>query len=310
MSEPYLVGAKGERVEAKLEVHDCEVDRNPAAPWDRLTVDPGARECELVVSWNDEGLSYPAVLDPPWSATGNSDRGAHESHGDAARQRASAGDGVAGAGAQCARARRFAILRRRPLRRRRRCRPGAWITRRDAAQQRPCVRRGRWHRHYGDRVVPESAIRTAGTWSAAAGMPSQRWRHSAIVSGFNVLVVGGTNGSVTHPNSRICNTAATPGRRRHLVAGQERLTLTRSNTAQGSIVAVGPMPRARKRSTRSTQVWAALPSQPAAARRSHVAISTHRGLLIAGGVGATGSRHRQCGGLQPDDRRPGNGPAA
>ncbi len=36
-------------------------------------------------------------------------------------------------------------------------------------------------------------------------------------------------------------------------------------------------------------MWTALPSQPAAARRSHVAVSTHRGLLIAGGVDATGA---------------------
>jgi len=71
VAPPYLVGADGNRVDAKLALAGCAADRNPAPPWDRPVVRPGAARCDLVVSWQhaDAELAYPAILDPSWSNT-------------------------------------------------------------------------------------------------------------------------------------------------------------------------------------------------------------------------------------------------
>lgn len=70
VAPPWLAGADGERIDASLAVSDCAVDTNPAAPWDRPVTDPGARACTVSVSWERDAVTYPAVLDPVWSTTG------------------------------------------------------------------------------------------------------------------------------------------------------------------------------------------------------------------------------------------------
>jgi hypothetical protein len=67
---PYLISADGSRVEAQLAVRGCNVDDSPVEPWDRPTTDPGARSCDVHVSWDGAAVEYPAVLDPSWSTTG------------------------------------------------------------------------------------------------------------------------------------------------------------------------------------------------------------------------------------------------
>src|SRR5262245_10816975 len=71
VSPPYLVGADGTRTDAALSVAGCDVDEDPAAPWDRRVVPPGAKSCLVRGSWNDEGVAYPALLDPSWTTTGS-----------------------------------------------------------------------------------------------------------------------------------------------------------------------------------------------------------------------------------------------
>lgn len=71
VAPPYLVGADGERTDAELAVEGCAVDRSPAAPWGRPVTDPGSDTCTVRVSWNDEAIAYPAVLDPRWTTTGS-----------------------------------------------------------------------------------------------------------------------------------------------------------------------------------------------------------------------------------------------
>jgi hypothetical protein len=71
VSPPYLVGADGAQTDATLAVEGCAVDTNAAAPWGRSVKDPGARTCTVRVSWNDQAVSYPAVLDPRWTTTGS-----------------------------------------------------------------------------------------------------------------------------------------------------------------------------------------------------------------------------------------------
>ncbi len=69
VSPPYVVGADGARTDATLAVEGCAVDESPAAPWGKSPTAPGSKTCTLRVSWNDETVAYPAVLDPRWTTT-------------------------------------------------------------------------------------------------------------------------------------------------------------------------------------------------------------------------------------------------
>jgi YD repeat-containing protein len=69
MAPPYIVGSDGTRTDARLAVEDCAVDTSPAAPWGREVTAPGASSCTVRVSWQDESVVYPALLDPRWTTT-------------------------------------------------------------------------------------------------------------------------------------------------------------------------------------------------------------------------------------------------
>src|SRR5256885_13001208 len=43
----------------------------PAPPWGRRVTAPGADTCSLRVSWSNEDVVYPALLDPAWTTTGS-----------------------------------------------------------------------------------------------------------------------------------------------------------------------------------------------------------------------------------------------
>ena len=45
-------------------------DTNPAAPWGRRTIAPGASRCVVRVDWESD-VVYPAIVDPGWSTTGS-----------------------------------------------------------------------------------------------------------------------------------------------------------------------------------------------------------------------------------------------
>jgi len=70
VSPPYLVGADGGVARAGISVAGCEVDRDPAEPWGRAVVLPGATSCRLSVHVDGSGVSYPALLDPAWNSAG------------------------------------------------------------------------------------------------------------------------------------------------------------------------------------------------------------------------------------------------
>jgi hypothetical protein len=69
MAPPYIVGADGIQTDAMVAVDGCAVDTNPAGPWGRAVTTPGSDTCRVRVSWPDEGVRYPAVLDPRWTTT-------------------------------------------------------------------------------------------------------------------------------------------------------------------------------------------------------------------------------------------------
>lgn len=70
VAPPYVIGADGQRHDATLSVKGCAFDTNPAAPWGRKPIAPGASECEVEVAWGERGVSYPAIVDPTWTTTG------------------------------------------------------------------------------------------------------------------------------------------------------------------------------------------------------------------------------------------------
>lgn len=68
---PYLVDSVGHAASASLSVSGCAYDANPAAPWGRKPVVPGAATCRVRVQWDNSTVNYPALLDPSWTSTGS-----------------------------------------------------------------------------------------------------------------------------------------------------------------------------------------------------------------------------------------------
>jgi hypothetical protein len=69
VSPPYVEDSTGRRHAARLSVTGCAYDTNPAGPWGRAVTRPGAKRCAVGVTWKD--VSYPAMVDPEWGATGS-----------------------------------------------------------------------------------------------------------------------------------------------------------------------------------------------------------------------------------------------
>ncbi|MHB8873629.1 MAG: hypothetical protein ACYC8T_08075 [Myxococcaceae bacterium] len=71
MSPPVLRGARGRTLQAAVSVEGCALDESSVAPWGRPVVAPGARRCQVRISWEAGDDFYPAVLDPVWTTTGD-----------------------------------------------------------------------------------------------------------------------------------------------------------------------------------------------------------------------------------------------
>jgi hypothetical protein len=72
IAPPYIVGADGERSDAVLAVEGCHFDTSGAPPWGRKVTPPGATSCTVRVSWSNDDVEYPALLDPRWTTTSTS----------------------------------------------------------------------------------------------------------------------------------------------------------------------------------------------------------------------------------------------
>ncbi|HVR19242.1 MAG TPA: kelch repeat-containing protein, partial [Polyangiaceae bacterium] len=77
---PFLIGEDGRLTGATFSVDGCAVDKSPAAPWDRPLTAPGAERCVVRVSWSNDAVKYPALLDPSWSSTANTMTSARQEH--------------------------------------------------------------------------------------------------------------------------------------------------------------------------------------------------------------------------------------
>jgi hypothetical protein len=68
-SAPVAIDARGAVRIGGLDVEGCAIDRDGRLPFDRPVTSPGAARCTVVVRWSDEGLEYPVLVDPAWTAT-------------------------------------------------------------------------------------------------------------------------------------------------------------------------------------------------------------------------------------------------
>jgi hypothetical protein len=71
MAPPVGLDARGNEVRPEVEVSGCAFDSDPAAPWGRAVISPGASSCEVTLRWGLEAEAYPLLLDPGWSTTGS-----------------------------------------------------------------------------------------------------------------------------------------------------------------------------------------------------------------------------------------------
>jgi hypothetical protein len=69
VGSPYLLDGKGAPAEGVLAVEGCVFDTSPRGPWGRAVTPPGASRCLVRVAW--KAVTYPAMLDPNWAATGS-----------------------------------------------------------------------------------------------------------------------------------------------------------------------------------------------------------------------------------------------
>lgn len=68
MAPPWLLDARGRRVEVDVSIEGCRHDDDVRAPFDRAPVAIEG-DCTLVLSWEGRDVDYPIVVDPLWSAT-------------------------------------------------------------------------------------------------------------------------------------------------------------------------------------------------------------------------------------------------
>jgi Kelch motif len=71
MTAPAIVDTNGVTVRGRLQVEGCTVDTDPSPPWGRSPEPPGATECLVRVQWDEDRLTYPLLVDPSWTSTGN-----------------------------------------------------------------------------------------------------------------------------------------------------------------------------------------------------------------------------------------------
>ena len=64
VASPVVVDAGGRSLRAALAIDGCAVDTSPRGPWGRPVTPPGAASCVMSVTWPEDGVRYPALVDP------------------------------------------------------------------------------------------------------------------------------------------------------------------------------------------------------------------------------------------------------
>ncbi|MES1189431.1 MAG: kelch repeat-containing protein [Myxococcales bacterium] len=68
-SRPWVLDAKGQRRLADLRVSRCVAGTLRADAAEPITAKPNGGDCRVDVTWDDSGLFYPLMLNPPWEST-------------------------------------------------------------------------------------------------------------------------------------------------------------------------------------------------------------------------------------------------
>jgi hypothetical protein len=286
LAPPAWVSESGERTPLALEVQGCAVDLDPAPPWGRPPLAAGASECELRLSWDELGVTFPAVLEQSWSGT---------TELAVARQRfalaplpggAPAGSlllvagGLSAAGEPLGSAELF-----HPA-------TGTWAetsplsaARSDfslspLAPGRALAAGGR----AGDVSLASAELYdvASGRWFAAPSLPAPRAGHAALaLDGGGVLLAGGDEGIDA---VRFSGTWTSAG---ELLAPEPGATL--SALSGGRALLIGPGDPAAQIYDPATNAWSEAPA-PAIVRSGHTATRLANGrVLIAGGSTLTPS---------------------
>jgi RHS repeat-associated protein len=301
VSPPTLMGANGNVVEASLSLDNCAYDADPAPPWGRAVVAPGAESCTVRVIWSEEGLVYPALLDPKWSTTGSMSK----KRTDHTATLLSNGKVLVVGGNDETVVFSSAELYDRTT--------GTWSatgsmtgarmlhtatllpTSSNATTSGKVLVAGGYN---GSSTLNTAQLYspTAGTWTAAANLNASRKEHTAtLLANGKVLVAGGANGSTILNTAAVYNPATGTGswaavanmataRRYHTAT----LLTTSNTTLSNKVLVVGG--RSSSASVTSVQAfdstnstWSTLTSL-SSAREQHTATVVANGkVLVAGG---------------------------
>ncbi|MDI1447058.1 kelch repeat-containing protein [Polyangium sp. 6x1] len=71
MAPPWAMDADGKTVWMNVTVEGCKISGDPRLPMGRPVVDPGARQCEVKLSWEGASVRAPLLVDPAWTLTEN-----------------------------------------------------------------------------------------------------------------------------------------------------------------------------------------------------------------------------------------------
>jgi Kelch motif protein/galactose oxidase-like protein len=287
IAPPYVVGGRGEVVEATLSLTGCKADHDPSAPWDRPPVAPGSDHCRVDVRWDADSVSYPAIVDPSWSSTGNMTTGRANFIGvTTTTSRVLVAGGYSPT---------FTILRSAELYN---PTPRTWAATGQMAT--PRVYHAAALRGNGQVLVSggqtgsgstssaETYNPTTGTWTTRQAMSKAREGHQMTsLNGGDVLVSGGTADS-SLVAQRFSTTSAT-----WVSAGNMLSTIIQHSAtllADGRVLVVGDTPPAGQLFQPSNNTWTATStgSQPEQ-RSAHAAVRLANGdVVVAGGYGSGG----------------------
>jgi hypothetical protein len=281
ISPPFVVGARGEVVEATLSLVDCAADYDPSGPWERLPVAPGSERCRVEVRWDVDAVSYPAIVDPSWSTTGSMSTARLNFIGAAmSNNRVLVSGGYSATLVPLSSAELYNPNTRTWA---------ATASMGTARANHAAALRGNGQVLVTGGVSSSGALASAetyststGTWTTRSPMNVPRSNHRlTTLSNGDVLVSGG-NGDGTTAAQRFSNTASTWSSAGNMLSVIQQHTATL--LSDGRVLVVGNSAPFGQLFQPSNNTWAATANQPEL-RFDHVAVRLTNGdVLVAGGA--------------------------
>ncbi len=300
MARPYLLDLEGERHAVEVDIEGCAFDADPAPPWGRPPITPGAARCAIVVSLsNPIAPRPPFLLDPLWSSTSDmTEPRATQAIvlGDEGRVLLAGGRNDAGylASAEIFDERTESFAVTAPLPEPRTGFGGAWAGGEDGY----ALLTGGCAGTATDCAPTETSLAfdaQAGAWISAPSLDAPRAGHRAIsvLAGAEVLIVGGLAsaaiGTAAFATTEVYDAASGS------VAPGPPLSVGRASfgfaaLSDGGGVVVGGVPVLGGAETASVEryapldrAWESLPALPGERRDPLVAELTDGRLVVAGG---------------------------